>query len=666
MPAADPPRAVSGPNWLLFIWLGLAVAAFAWVCRGNLGLALVCLATDGVILVLWLAAACGWGWFFLRRVEIHPLYRLLTATALGLGLMSLIVLGLGLGGLFNRVTAAGLIAVGIGLGLLAARRVQPSQIFGPITGRADWRLWPLLFCAPAAGFGVATALVPAGLIWPDEPNGYDVVEYHLQVPREWFEMGRIAPLHHNVFSFFPMNIELHYLLAMQLRGGPWAGMYLAQLMHCAMIVLSVVAVFAVVDDLTRSRSSAAVAALLAAGAPWLSLLAGIAYDEGGLLLFGTLAVGWLLRACDGRIAGKLQSAAVAGALAGFAAGSKLTAVPYVLLIIPTAVVAASAISRAWPTAAWPAIAGAIAIFLVAGAATFSPWLIRNTVWTGNPVFPELTGVFGRGPFTAEQSIRWEQAHHARPDQRPVGARLSALVDQSGTLISSRDATFGYALPLLVPIVGLGLIRWRPVAGSRTTFALLLATLLILGFWLFFTHLQGRFLVILIPLVALMAGIWPGPPIFARVVLVLAVGSSIFGMMGLAQRWEERSRQAGMDFSSLIAMQPEEVFGAITEQRLSGVPADQRVFLVGDARAYWYQRPMPLLGYRTVFDVDSAGHLSAIDAWSAGDVANYLLVNPAEVNRLSKTYYDIPPLGEIPGRGAGDDQPFVLRRSGGAN
>ncbi len=92
--------------------------------------------------------------------------------------------------------------------------------------------WGFAWIATAAVAGVVmlAAFFPPGVLWGDEPNGYDVVEYHLQVPREWYEAGRIIPLHHNVFSYFPFNVEMQYLLAMDLHGawGPWAGMYLAQ------------------------------------------------------------------------------------------------------------------------------------------------------------------------------------------------------------------------------------------------------------------------------------------------------------------------------------------------------------------------------------------------------------------------------------------------------
>ena len=50
---------------------------------------------------------------------------------------------------------------------------------------------------------------------------------------------------------------------------------------------------------------------------------------------------------------------------------------------------------------------------VVGAATLSPWLIRNAVWTGNPVFPLATSVLGTGHWDADLAERWDRAHGRR-------------------------------------------------------------------------------------------------------------------------------------------------------------------------------------------------------------------------------------------------------------
>jgi len=101
-------------------------------------------------------------------------------------------------------------------------------------------------------------------------------------------MGRIVPLEHNVFSYFPCNVEMHYLLAMHLRGGPWAGMYLAQLMHAAMVGVTLIAIYGAAR-MTGGRLVACIATLAAATMPWTIMLGSVAYNEGGMLLFGHCA-----------------------------------------------------------------------------------------------------------------------------------------------------------------------------------------------------------------------------------------------------------------------------------------------------------------------------------------------------------------------------------------
>src|SRR5439155_1557247 len=258
-----------------------------------------------------------------------------------------------------------LIAAAIALLILVIAFAGPS--WGIAVGKlAVEGVFLLLWLAAAAGYGKVVllsvgatsaspfpaeggALVPPGILWGDEPHGYDVLEYHLQLPREWYELHRIVPLHHNVFSYFPTAMEMHYLLAMQLRHGPWAGAYLAQLMHVSVCALSVLAVYAAARTFAE-KPPAILAAIAMANVPWVWLLAPVGYNEGALILFTTLALAWLFCRGDACVAGGAAANSstlrvdrdagiaptrrnhwlLAGVMAGFACGVKLTAVPQVL------------------------------------------------------------------------------------------------------------------------------------------------------------------------------------------------------------------------------------------------------------------------------------------------------------------------------------------------
>ena len=131
--------------------------------------------------------------------------------------------------------------IGVALLLIRAQKLNRHDIEEWLTVPADWE-WLWLAALPVLALAIVSAYAPPGSLWGDEPNGYDVTEYHLQIPREFFELHRVAPLHHGIFSYFPQGVEMHYLLAMQLTGGPWAGMYLAQLMHLTFVAAAIIAV----------------------------------------------------------------------------------------------------------------------------------------------------------------------------------------------------------------------------------------------------------------------------------------------------------------------------------------------------------------------------------------------------------------------------------------
>jgi hypothetical protein len=415
-------------------------------------------------------------------------------------------------------------------------------------------------------------------------------------------------------------------------------MYLAQLMHLAMIVIAVAAVAGLVGRHGRF------AAVFAACTPWLTLLAPIAYNEGGLLLFGTLAIGYSWRAlapgphlalslasrvqvAAGQVEQRIMEAAsrapllaLAGTFTGFACGVKLTAVPMLLLPIPLVFVAIC-LSRREGAMVRPAIA-----FVVCALLVFSPWLIRNFAWTRSPVFPEAMSLLGRAHFSAEQAERWRLAYVPPMAQRSLEGRLRAAWEQVFA-----DWRYGF---VLIPAAAAVLLRRRRWGGD----ALFLAALLLvwLLFWLFFTHLQSRFYVLAIPALAMIVSRVEAP--VARLAVICAILlQGGFGLLNLQAPVLSRLRPSvivlGAD--SLAAFQREDVAEAIN--------GNGHICLVGDARAFLYDVPMSRLHYRTVFDVDVGGR-DVVDAWSVGcprREGDVVIVNYDELRRFARTYDGIP-------------------------
>jgi hypothetical protein len=490
---------------------------------------------------------------------------------------------------------------------------------------------------PLLAMALLAALVPPGVLWGDEPNGYDVLEYHLQIPREWYEAGRVTKLGHNVFSYFPQGVEMLDLLAMELRGGPWEGMYLAQLMHVGWGVLAVMAVYAGAAALA-SKAPATLAGVAAATVPWATLLAPIAYNESGLMLYGALAMAWAMRALTRgappdrwkgvfapRVTHDTEAAAetpsprhsgerelikdvlLAGACAGFACGVKLTAGPILVAGLPVAAFVAGLGYR--PIVRVTAMS---ALFVVVALLVFSPWMVRNVAWARNPVFPEAQKIFGHGSFSPTLATRWKRAHSPTPAQQTFVARVAAVRTQ---LLA--DWRFGY---VFIPLALLALVlnRGRPEAW-------LLGTLLAVQFcfWVGMTHLQGRF-------------------------FVLAIGFVGEKFMPTATAFAQ-ARAFGL--TDLTVLLPSDL------QDVRDLPALE---LVGDAKAFLYPLPMTRLRYRTVFDIDAKPDEPLIESWLGGPARPEasILIDPPEIARLSMTYYGIPALApNSPGYGG---PPFLLR------
>ncbi len=589
------------------------------------GLSILLIEGSAALLVMSGAALAG-GWL-VRLVGLHrePLAeRLIVGSALGVGTLSLITLGLGAAGLLTRTSAIGLAG-----GLCVAGLVRLAIDLRPFVGRkpdpsrpADPMVWLWLLATPFAVVLVLSASLPPGILWQEEAGGYDILEYHLAVPKTFHDRGRITFLPTNVYGNFPMNYEMLALDVMTLNGDAIAAAFMAKAVNVGLAALFVAAAW--LAGRTFSPRAGVVAGVLAGTLPWVTYLAGIAYVEIGMLATGMTALAATLRA--GRSVTPRRWYALAGLLAGLACGFKYPAVPSILL--PVAAVAL--IQRHRLTMR---LTGA-ALVLACGLMSFSPWLIRNAVNTGNPVFPLGYSVFGAkgGTWDAELDARWQRAHGA-PDQPWTASARTAWGYTIG------DFRMG---PFLIGLAVLGAATRR----DRVTLAMAIVLMIQLVVWLGFTHHYARFAVVMIlPLIVLASrAIDDGRAAVRRVVcgvLIVAAGWQLYRLGGLYYDHTRVDDEPIDAYGRLAWFVDGTVPGVGHFGAINRLDPSANVMLVGEARTYYLRRPVE---YAVVFNHHPLAETArrsrepgAIIQRLRDRGTTHLLVHWDEIARLSRTY-----------------------------
>ncbi len=639
-PVADDRRRASPLALLLACSLSAIVGLIVVGLHRTTALTLV---IEGFAALLLLAVCGGWGAWpaaLLAGWQRGMGVQLGLAVTLGSGLTALFTLVTGLLGWLHAGLALGWVVGGAVLGAawVLRRHVRPGMTGLPLGARdAKQILYFVACCLPLAipaGVACVGAALPPGLLWFDEARGYDVLEYHLQVPREWFELGRIEHLPHNVYASFPQQMEMLYLFLMVLEGDVYAAAVPAQCTHMLFAALSV----GVIASLVRRRGAADCAVVVTgaflASVPWLVYGGVLAYVEGGVLLFAAVSAALLLEClCEPRPA--QRNVLAAGLCAGLAAGCKYTAIVLVVIGLASGwlVACRAAGARRWISAG---------VFLLGALAGVAPWLLRNAAFTGNPIYPFAYKLLGGRDWSSQQAAQWERGHHVPPERASLVGRLGLAFEELVGRRAAAGARFAPALfgpvSLLVALVGAILA----FGGARREGVLCgVWAAVILAAWVALTHLPGRFAIPLLIPASLLVGFgllhgrsgWQRLG-FGGLVWVVCVLNALqlLGVYRLHERY-----YGGAAMQSLA--------GATRELAESNwlsraLPSQARVWLIGDAACYYVRRP---LHYTVVFSRDpwieyarDATPREAVQWLRERDYTHVAFVWP-EVERLRATY-----------------------------
>jgi hypothetical protein len=311
--------------------------------------------------LVWLSLAGGLGHRLFSALELHPLERLALQTTLGIGVWSVIILVWGSLVAISTGWVLGMIFLG---GVLLWKDVI-----------SWWRTWGALRSMRDGGDSfskyisliisfifLATLIVALG-----PPLKFDALVYHLTLPQNYLLNGRIAYDPENMFWGMPQVAQLSYLPMIALGGASAAAVYGWLIGLTASIGL----LGFVVQRFDVRSAWVALAALfggfsLAASLSW-------AYVDWHTILFGlSLLIAleyWVIKSDS-------KNLLIAGALAGLAIAVKYTA--GVVFLGGILFVLAAGNSNKFKS---------IFIFGIGAVLAVFPWLLKNFLATGNPLYP---------------------------------------------------------------------------------------------------------------------------------------------------------------------------------------------------------------------------------------------------------------------------------------
>lgn len=502
--------------------------------------------------------------------------------ALGLATMLFLSHALGVLGAFGSALGQWIALAPVALGLALLAREARSFFRRDEAPKTDRPSWTWLTIAGAALVSGAVLLVassnPPGWLWDSEFGGFDSRSYHLPLPQEWYLQGRLWPTDHNVYSFFPGSMEAAFLhlaaLTAAPRQGPYPGLLAdgawrllsCQMLHAGLTVLAAWTTARAARhtaqraglDTSAQHHAGWLAGAVFLSIPWTVVSGSLSYNEMPMLAM----IGPVLVLASATEATGWRQGVMLGVLIAAATSVKLNALAFVGL--PAAVLFACCTRPArWPV---PVLTGVVALVLSCG-----PWLIRNHMACGNPLFPAALSL-GTPQWDADQARRFADAHQftgsvvdrlrllVLPDPTdPVGMRHRGMMHPQ----------WAWLFPTLVPAAAAALARTRTRrAGGALVSVLALQVLL----WLFTMHLQSRFLLPLLPGACVLLGL-------ASVTLAWTRGlGALAACAWSAALVTTYAQQRGGEPNKLLSVGPTIYLGEPLREELARANASQRAEL----------------------------------------------------------------------------------------
>jgi len=496
-----------------------------------------------------------------------------------------------------------------------------AGLFGLRGRTADLYFLPEGLVSPAG----ALLLLPACLsfvVVTTPPVMYDVLHYHLAFPAQWLLSGGFVEFPRESFSYYPSAGGMLYAYALVLPGA-WGG--------SAINWLFVLLASLCAGELGRHIGGpAATPWAVAVFALTPAILETSAYASADLVVAGWAGAALLLLARRDDLSSR--ELLLAGFLAGSAAAAKYLALALVVfpLLCSLPFVLHDRFRRR--------IAGALAMLGLGLLVSLGPWLARNALWTGNPVYPYMQKILG-GPPCPLDLQREVGRTSDRQDALPLRMLRSSTAFAWRCVFPRREGGLpGVHWPILL---GVAAMLFPPSRKRRWLWVYVLTGLMT---WGFLVH-YFRFLSPVLVGAAALAG--AALPALRRGKTAFVSGlMAVFFVFVFGWNLSILASPLEVDRMRVISGQlPEKAFRAAWDDRSPAVdfvrehlPGNALILLVGECRSFGLDRRVIVDGpYRS-----SILEVIAEESRSPGGMAaalrkmgvTHLLINRREMRRLA--------------------------------
>lgn len=225
------------------------------------------------------------------------------------------------------------------------------------------------------------------------PVSRDALIHHLTVPKIYLRHGVLHEIPFMFYSYFPMNVTLLYMIPLAF-GNDIAPKFI----HFSFAVATASLIYLYLRERV-GKGYALFAVLLFLSVPIIIKLSITVYVDLGLAFFTFGGVYALLKWMEDEF--RLRYLFVAALCCGLALGTKYSGlIVFFLLTLFTPFLYSRCMKERAETIT---LLRNTFIFTFVALLTFSPWMARNYIWKGNPIYPLYDGFFNPPANTAQET-----------------------------------------------------------------------------------------------------------------------------------------------------------------------------------------------------------------------------------------------------------------------